>query len=63
MKLTHLMSRYSEWIKHNPGKKAINKDIVKTKMTGLYGVPVDGKTYIGIRLIQDDDDISGNLIH
>jgi P4 family phage/plasmid primase-like protien len=62
VKVALVLSRFTDWIKFNPGKKVLTKDEIKSKMAETYGTPVNGKVYVGIRLSNDDEDASGNLI-
>ena len=59
-----ILMRYKEWCKYNPGKKVLAKPAVLLKLTELYGSPVDGagKIYAGIRIAEEGEDISGNVI-
>ena len=63
VKVALVLSRFTEWIKYNPGKKILTKDEIKSKMAETYGTPINGKVYVGIRLSNDDEDASGNLIN
>ena len=59
-----ILMRYKEWCKYNPGKKVLPKPAVLLKLTELYGAPIDGagKIYAGIRIAEEGEDISGNVI-
>ena len=64
VKIADVLLRYKEWKKYSPGKKEMQKSAIIQKITELYGKPVDaaGKVFAGVRLIMDDEDISGNLV-
>ncbi len=59
-----ILTRYKDWCKYNPGKKVLPKPAVLVKLTELYGAPIDtaGKIYAGIRIAEEGEDISGNVI-
>jgi putative DNA primase/helicase len=63
-KVRDIMGRYKEWTKFNVGKKVMQTKDILTRLTEVYGKPVDaaGKVYAGFRLSYDDEDISGNGI-
>ena len=63
-KVRDIMSRYKEWTKFNVGKKVMQTKDILTRLTEVYGKPVDaaGKVYAGFRLSYDDEDVSGNGI-
>jgi P4 family phage/plasmid primase-like protien len=56
--------RYKEWCKYNPTKKVMQKKDVLQKMAELYGNPIEsaGKIFIGVRIIEEGEDISGNIM-
>jgi P4 family phage/plasmid primase-like protien len=64
VKLHDLLTRHKDWAKFNSGKKTITKSAIIQKMTDIYGKPVDtaGKVWGGVRLAEDDEDVSGNLV-
>jgi P4 family phage/plasmid primase-like protien len=57
IKLLDILQRYKEWAKYNPGRKILQKSGFITKMNEHYGQPVDaaGKTYAGVRFVDDED--------
>lgn len=59
-----VLQRYKEWIRFNPGRKVLQKKDILQRMTELYGKPVDtaGKVFAGVRLAEEGEDISGNVI-
>ena len=62
LKTTTVLRRFKEWMNYRPGQKGLTRDEITARMTEVYGKPVDGKTYVGIRISQEEEDISGNLI-
>jgi len=54
--------RYKEWLKFNPGKKVMQKGAVLEKLAELYGTPIDGKTFAGLRIAVEGEDVSGNIV-
>jgi len=59
-----ILIRYKEWMKYNPGgnKKVMQKALILQKMTEHYGQPADGKIFAGVRIAEEGEDISGNLV-
>ena len=60
-----VLIRYKEWNRFNPGKKVMQKPAVLLKMGELYGQPIDvsgAKVFAGVRLAEEGEDISGNVI-
>jgi hypothetical protein len=49
-------------MRFNSGKKTMTKSAIIQKMTDIYGKPVDaaGRIWGGVRLAEDDEDLSGN---
>ena len=62
LKVSQLLKRYTDWSKFNPGKKILNKDEIKVRLTEQFGTPIEGRIYMGIRLTLEDEDASGNLV-
>ena len=64
VKVKDILARHKEWSKFNPGKKVMRKEDILTRLTEIYGKPVDaaGKTYAGFRVAYEDEDVSGNVI-
>jgi P4 family phage/plasmid primase-like protien len=64
VKAMEIMTAYSQWCKYNPGKKVLKKQDLLQRMSDVYGKPVDaaGRMYAGVRLVDDGEDISGNII-
>lgn len=62
VKFTNVWKRFNEWAKFNPGKKSLAKDIFKEQLNELFGTPLDGTTYAGVRIAYEDEDISGNVV-
>lgn len=59
-----ILQRYKDWIRFNPGRKMLQKKDILQRMAELYGKPVDpaGKVFAGVRLAEEGEDISGNVI-
>lgn len=58
-----ILVRYKEWIRFNPGKKPMQRPAVLLKMAEVYGQPIEGgKLFAGVRIAEEGEDISGNLI-
>jgi P4 family phage/plasmid primase-like protien len=55
---------YKNWCKYSSGKNPLQKSVVKAKMIELYGKPVDarGSIFAGLRLVQEGEDVSGNVM-
>jgi P4 family phage/plasmid primase-like protien len=64
VKSMEIMSAYAQWCKYNPGKKVLKKQDLLQRMSDVYGKPVDsaGRMYAGVRLVDEGEDISGNII-
>jgi P4 family phage/plasmid primase-like protien len=56
---------YKNWTKYNPRMKILQKKEVLQKLGEMYGEPVDSsrKIYVGVRIAEEGEDISGNVIH
>ena len=48
--------------KYNPGKKLMTKPALLQKMSDTYGSIEGGKVFLGVRLVEDGEDISGNYM-
>ncbi len=59
-----VLVRWKDWKKYNPGFKDLQKKDLLAKMTEMYGKPIDpaGKVYMGVRIAEEGEDISGNYI-
>jgi P4 family phage/plasmid primase-like protien len=59
-----ILTRYKDWNRYNPGKKLLGKKELLQRVTDTYGKPIDpaGKVYGGIRIAEEGEDISGNVI-
>lgn len=59
-----VLMRYKDWIKFNPGKKQLQRKDLLVRMGEIYGAPVDaaGKIFVGVRIAEEGEDISGNVI-
>lgn len=57
-----ILVRYKEWMKYNPGKKQMQRPAIMQKMADLYGQPIDGKVFAGVRIAEEGEDISGNIL-
>jgi P4 family phage/plasmid primase-like protien len=59
-----VLVRYKEWARFNPGKKQLQKKDILQKMAEVYGGPVDsaGKVFAGVRIAEEGEDISGNVV-
>jgi len=57
------LGRYKEWSKFAPAAKQITRKDMITRLTELYGKPVDaaGKMFAGVRLAMEDEDVSGGV--
>lgn len=62
LRLAELMGAYKAWCKFNPTKKVMNKKDIMERMNTVYGAPVDGKMYAGVRLAEEGEDMSGNYV-
>jgi len=64
VKANDVLVRYKDWCRFNPGKKVLQRPAVISKMAELYGKPVDaaGRVFAGIRLAEEGEDLSGNMI-
>jgi P4 family phage/plasmid primase-like protien len=64
VKANEVMTAYSQWVKYNPGKKVLKKQDLLQRMSDVYGKPVDsaGRMYAGVRLVEEGEDISGNIL-
>jgi len=64
VKANDVLMRYKDWCKYNPGKSALQRPVVINKMGEMYGKPVDtaGRTFAGVRLAEDGEDVSGNVV-
>ena len=57
-----ILTRYKDWTRYNPGKKQMQKPAILLKMAEIYGQPIEGgKLYVGVRIAEEGEDISGNL--
>jgi P4 family phage/plasmid primase-like protien len=63
-RILDVLARYKDWCRFNPGKKVLQRKDVSGRMTVLYGNPVDptGKVYSGVRLAEEGEDLSGNMV-
>jgi len=63
-KANDILIRYKEWSRYNPGKKPMQKPAVLLKMAELYGQPIEagGRMFVGVRIVEEGEDISGNLV-
>ena len=58
-----ILIRYKEWTRFNPGKKQMQKPALLIKLAELYGQPIEGgKMFVGVRIAEEGEDISGNLV-
>ena len=59
-----VLTRYKDWAKYSTGKKLLQKKDLLQRMSDTYGVPVDsaGKVYSGVRIAEEGEDISGNVV-
>ena len=64
VKAMEIMTVYAQWSKYNPGKKILKKQDLLQRMSDVYGKPVDsaGRMYAGVRIVDEGEDISGNII-
>jgi len=64
VKASEVMTEYTRWTKYNAGKKILKKGDVLQRMSEVYGKPVDsaGRMYAGVRIVNDGEDISGNVL-
>ena len=58
------MTAYTQWAKYNPAKKILKKSDLLQRMSDIYGKPVDqaGRMYAGVRIVEEGEDISGNVL-
>jgi len=69
LRVQDVYSRYKEWSKFNLGTGGNNKngptllkaEVIRERMTAMFGKPLGDKTYVGIRFTQEEEDASGNL--
>ena len=59
-----VLMRYKDWVKFNPGKKQLQRKDLLLKIGEIYGAPVDGagKIFVGVRIAEEGEDVSGNVI-
>ncbi len=59
-----VLVRWKDWKRFNPGFKDLQKKDLLAKMTEMFGKPIDpaGKIYMGVRIAEEGEDISGNFI-
>jgi P4 family phage/plasmid primase-like protien len=62
LRIGDLMIAYKEWCKYNPAKKVMQKNELMERMKAIYGAPIDGKAYGGVRLAEEGEDMSGNYV-
>jgi len=62
MRANDVLLRYKEWNKYNPGKKIMTKPALLQKLTDIYGAIDGGKIFVGVRLMEEGEDISGNFV-
>jgi P4 family phage/plasmid primase-like protien len=62
LRANDLLLRYKEWNKYNPGKKVMPKPALLQKMSDTYGSIEGGKVFVGVRIVEEGEDISGNYI-
>jgi P4 family phage/plasmid primase-like protien len=62
LRANDLLVRYKEWNKYNPGKKVMPKPALLQKMSDTYGSIEGGKVFMGVRIVEEGEDISGNYI-
>jgi len=62
LRIGELMVCYKAWCKFNPVKKVLPKKDLMERMKAVYGAPVDGKVYAGVRLAEEGEDMSGNYV-
>jgi P4 family phage/plasmid primase-like protien len=64
LRANDILTRYKEWMRFNPGKKLLQKTQLLQRMSETYGKPIDpsGKVYAGVRIAEEGEDISGNVI-
>jgi P4 family phage/plasmid primase-like protien len=62
LRANDVLIRYKEWNKYNPGKKIMTKPALLQKLTDIYGAIDGGKIFVGVRLMEEGEDISGNYV-
>jgi phage/plasmid-associated DNA primase len=62
LRVGDLMIAYKNWCKFNPTKKAMQRKEIMERMKAVYGSPVDGKVYAGVRIAEEGEDMSGNFV-
>jgi phage/plasmid-associated DNA primase len=60
--LSEIMLAYKRWISNQTGRKQLKKNEIVERMTKQFKSADGGKSYTGIRVILDGEDISGNFI-
>ena len=64
VKAMEIMTAYTQWAKYNPAKKILKKSDLLQRMSDIYGKPVDqaGRMYAGVRIVEEGEDTSGNVL-
>lgn len=60
--LSEVMFAYKRWAAGQPGRKALKKPEIIERMSKQFKTPDGGKSFAGIRVILDGEDISGNYV-
>jgi len=60
--MAEIMISYKRWISIQPGRKQLKKPEIVERMTKQFKTLDGGKAFIGIRVILDGEDISGNYL-
>jgi len=61
-KLSDVIFAYKRWISTQPGRKQLKKNEITERMAKQFKTNDGGKTFTGIRVILEGEDISGNFI-
>ena len=64
LRVHDLLTAYKVWQRSSPKMKELNKKDLVLRMNDVYGKPVDaaGRVYAGVRLAEEGEDVSGNVI-
>ena len=60
--LAEVMSKYKFWFSSQTGRKQLKKPEIIERMSKMFAVQDSGRSFSGIRVVLDGEDISGNFI-
>jgi phage/plasmid-associated DNA primase len=61
-KLSDIIFAYKRWISTQPGRKQLKKNEISERMVKQFKTFDGGKSFTGIRVILEGEDISGNFM-